>query len=45
MNLLQNAGELVLWCSAGVIGVAVVAVVAIRAWDWWYVRTWSRRRK
>jgi hypothetical protein len=45
MTLLSGAGTVVLWCMAVVIGVAVVAVAVLHAWDWWYVRTWYRRRK
>lgn len=43
MNLLQGAGEVVLWCMAAVIGVAVVAVVALHAWDRYTGWKWTRR--
>ena len=46
MNLLQGAGEVVLWCMAGVIGVAIVVIV-VR--DWWHQRQlfkhWNEGRR
>jgi hypothetical protein len=45
MTLLENAGEFVLWAMAIVIGVAVIGAATLHAWDWWFVRTWYRRRK
>jgi hypothetical protein len=45
MNLLQGAGEILLWCMAAVIGVAVVAVAALHAWDKYTGWKWMRRAK
>jgi hypothetical protein len=45
MNLLLGAGEVVLWCMAVVIGLAVVAVGALHAWDKWTGWQWSQRMK
>jgi hypothetical protein len=45
MNLLSGAGEVVLWCMAVVIGLAVVAIAALHAWDKYSGWKWDRRLK
>jgi hypothetical protein len=45
MNLLATAGEVVLWCLAGVIGLAVVAVGVLWGWDKYSGWKWERRAK
>ena len=43
MTLLENAGELLLWAMAIVIGVAVIGAATLHAWDRWHGRQWERK--
>lgn len=43
MNLLNGAGEVVLWCMALVIAAAVAGVAFLWAWDKYTGWKWERR--
>jgi hypothetical protein len=44
-SVFMSAGEVVLWCVAAILGVAVVAIASLYAWDKYTAWKWEKNSK